>query len=64
MTGSPGDLATQPHLVFNPPMKNFLKLGVWASILVMALAAEIRARDIQAGAKAYSLGDYATALKQ
>jgi len=45
-------------------MIQFLKSGLWAAILIFALAIEIRAQDLQAGIRAYNLGDYATALKQ
>ena len=44
-------------------MIRFLKPGALAAVVIFAVALEVRAQDIQAGAKAYNLGDYANALK-
>ena len=44
-------------------MFHFLKSGALAAVVIFAVALEVRAQDIQAAARAYNLGDYATALK-
>ncbi len=44
-------------------MMHFLKSGALAAVVIFTVALEVRAQDIQAGARAYNFGDYATALK-
>ncbi len=44
-------------------MIHCLKLGALAAAVIFSLALEVRAQDIQAGARAYNRGDYAKALK-
>ncbi len=44
-------------------MVHFMKIAVWASVLIFTLTVEASAQDFQAGFRAYNLGDYATALK-
>ncbi len=44
-------------------MMHFLKSGALAAVVIFTVALEVRAQDIQAGARAYNLGDYVTAVK-
>lgn len=45
-------------------MLQLVRLCVCAAALIVAFAADSRAQDLEAGIRAYSLGDYATALKE
>lgn len=44
-------------------MSRIFKLAALAASFLFVVAAEVCAQDLQAGIKAYNLGDYATALK-